>query len=166
MVDVSISSMPRLPDRQVPTIGSTLLFQAKVAAFRALRLVHDAARPLLAMTRRLAACRAGKGEHAGEFDDFQRGGADRCRVHAPQADDERLCREPDLEALPSVATPNGAIAALKLIAESHTAREIAEILVISEKTVERHRSNILEKLGGRDRVALTRYAIKRGLVEP
>ena len=77
-----------------------------------------------------------------------------------------LAREPDLEALPSVATPNGAIAALKLIAESHTAREIAEILVISEKTVERHRSNILEKLGGRDRVALTRYAIKRGLVEP
>jgi DNA-binding NarL/FixJ family response regulator len=55
---------------------------------------------------------------------------------------------------------------LKLIAESHTAKEIAELLVISEKTVERHRSNILEKLGARDRVALTRYAIRRGLVEP
>jgi DNA-binding NarL/FixJ family response regulator len=55
---------------------------------------------------------------------------------------------------------------LKLIAESHTAREIAEILVISEKTVDRHRSNILEKLDARDRVALTRYAIRRGLVEP
>src|SRR5256714_9200490 len=55
---------------------------------------------------------------------------------------------------------------LKLIAESHTSREIAELLVISEKTVERHRSNILEKLGARDRVALTRYAIRRGLIEP
>ncbi|MGE5747050.1 MAG: response regulator [Solirubrobacterales bacterium] len=55
---------------------------------------------------------------------------------------------------------------VKLIAESHTTREIAEELVISEKTVERHRSNILEKLGFRDRVELTRYAIRRGLVEP
>jgi DNA-binding NarL/FixJ family response regulator len=55
---------------------------------------------------------------------------------------------------------------VKLIAESHTSKEIAELLVISEKTVERHRSNILEKLGARDRVALTRYAIRRGLVEP
>jgi DNA-binding NarL/FixJ family response regulator len=55
---------------------------------------------------------------------------------------------------------------VKLIAESYTTREIAEELVISEKTVERHRANILEKLGFRDRVALTRYAIRRGLVEP
>ena len=52
-----------------------------------------------------------------------------------------------------------------LIAESYTGREIAEKLVISEKTVERHRSNILLKLGLRDRVALTRYAIRRGLIE-
>jgi len=55
---------------------------------------------------------------------------------------------------------------VKLIAESHTNREIAEELVISEKTVERHRANILEKLGFHDRVELTRYAIRRGLVEP
>ena len=52
---------------------------------------------------------------------------------------------------------------VKLIAEGHTNREIAETLVISEKTVERHRANILEKLGMRDRVELTRYAIRRGL---
>jgi DNA-binding NarL/FixJ family response regulator len=40
------------------------------------------------------------------------------------------------------------------------------MLVISPKTVERHRANILAKLGMRDRVELTRYAIRRGLVEP
>jgi DNA-binding NarL/FixJ family response regulator len=55
---------------------------------------------------------------------------------------------------------------LKLIAEAHTSKEIAETLVISIKTVERHRANILEKLGMRDRVELTRYAIRRGLIEP
>jgi DNA-binding NarL/FixJ family response regulator len=55
---------------------------------------------------------------------------------------------------------------VKLIAEGHTSREIAAELVISVKTVERHRANILEKLGMRDRVELTRYAIRRGLIEP
>jgi DNA-binding NarL/FixJ family response regulator len=54
---------------------------------------------------------------------------------------------------------------IKLVAEGSTNREIAEELVISEKTVERHRANILEKLGMHDRVELTRYAIRRGLVE-
>jgi len=55
---------------------------------------------------------------------------------------------------------------VKLVAEGLTSREIAAVLVIAEKTVERHRANVLEKLGLRDRVALTRYAIRRGLVEP
>lgn len=55
---------------------------------------------------------------------------------------------------------------VKLVAESYSSKQIAQALVISEKTVERHRANILEKLGMRDRVDLTRYAIRRGLVEP
>jgi DNA-binding NarL/FixJ family response regulator len=55
---------------------------------------------------------------------------------------------------------------VKLIAEAHSSKRIAELLVISPKTVERHRANILEKLGMSDRVELTRYAIRRGLVEP
>ena len=55
---------------------------------------------------------------------------------------------------------------VKLIAEGRSSREIAELLGISERTVERHRENILDKLGMRDRVQLTRYAIRRGLVEP
>jgi DNA-binding NarL/FixJ family response regulator len=55
---------------------------------------------------------------------------------------------------------------LKLIAEGNSTREIAQSLVISERTVDRHRANILVKLGMHDRVELTRYAIRRGLVEP
>jgi DNA-binding NarL/FixJ family response regulator len=55
---------------------------------------------------------------------------------------------------------------VKLIAEAYTTRQISETLVISEKTVDRHRANILEKLGMRDRTELTRYAIRRGLIEP
>jgi DNA-binding NarL/FixJ family response regulator len=55
---------------------------------------------------------------------------------------------------------------LKLIAESYGNQQIADALVISVKTVERHRANILEKLGMHDRVQLTRYAIRRGLIDP
>jgi DNA-binding NarL/FixJ family response regulator len=55
---------------------------------------------------------------------------------------------------------------LKLVAEGYMNKQIADALVISEKTVERHRANILEKLGMRDRVELTRYAIRQGLIEP
>jgi DNA-binding NarL/FixJ family response regulator len=55
---------------------------------------------------------------------------------------------------------------LKLIAEAYTSKAIADKLFISIKTVDRHRQNILEKLGMRDRVELTRYAIRRGLIQP
>jgi DNA-binding NarL/FixJ family response regulator len=54
---------------------------------------------------------------------------------------------------------------VKLIAEAFTNKQIAEILKVSEKTVESHRANVLAKLGMRDRVELVRYAIRRGLVE-
>jgi DNA-binding NarL/FixJ family response regulator len=54
---------------------------------------------------------------------------------------------------------------LKLIAEAHTNKQIAEILHLAEKTVESHRGNLLRKLGMRDRVELVRYAIRRGLTE-
>ena len=55
---------------------------------------------------------------------------------------------------------------VKLIAEGHSSKEIAALLTISLKTVERHRSNILQALGLRDRTQLTRYAIRAGLIEP
>ena len=55
---------------------------------------------------------------------------------------------------------------VKLVAEAHTTKQIAEILHLSEKTVENHRANAMRKLGMRDRVELVRYAIRRGLIEP
>ena len=75
-----------------------------------------------------------------------------------------LARAEDEEGGGEVLTPRE-LEIVKLIAEANSTKEIAELLVISPKTVERHRSNILEKLGMRDRVELTRYAIRRGLVE-
>lgn len=69
------------------------------------------------------------------------------------------------EAIPEEALTPRELEVVKLIAEGHTSEEIAEMLVISKKTVDRHRANLLEKLGMRNRVELTRYAIRRGLVE-
>ena len=53
---------------------------------------------------------------------------------------------------------------LKLIAEGRHTREIGEYLCISPKTVEKHRSNLMEKLNLHNVSALTAYAIEKGLV--
>lgn len=55
---------------------------------------------------------------------------------------------------------------LKLVAEGHTSREIAELLCISEKTVEKHRSSTMRKLGVSGVSALTAYAIEHGILTP
>ena len=78
--------------------------------------------------------------------------------------DEAMRRANDGEPPESPLTPRET-EIVKLVAESYTNREIAQALVISEKTVDRHRANILQKLGLHDRVELTRYAIRNGLVE-
>ena len=53
---------------------------------------------------------------------------------------------------------------LKLIGEAYTNKKIADLLCISVKTVEKHRSNIMEKLDLHNTAALTAYAIEKGLV--
>ena len=53
---------------------------------------------------------------------------------------------------------------LTLIAEGQTSREIAQQLVLSPKTVDRHRENIMAKLNLHSRAELVRYAIERGLI--
>ena len=70
------------------------------------------------------------------------------------------------EALPNRMLTGREDEVVKLIAEGNSSKEIADGLTISIKTVERHRANILEKLGMRDRTELTRYAIRVGLIEP
>jgi DNA-binding NarL/FixJ family response regulator len=103
----------------------------------------------------VAACRAAmRGEpflYQGAMTPLIRDYLDRARTDMPLRDEPLTFREQEV---------------VKLIAEGYSSKQIAETLVISEKTVERHRANILEKLGMRDRVELTRYAIRQGLVEP
>jgi DNA-binding NarL/FixJ family response regulator len=55
---------------------------------------------------------------------------------------------------------------LSLIADGHTTREIAGLLVISPRTVDRHREKLARKLNLRNRVELTRFALRQNLVEP
>src|SRR6187549_2808243 len=95
------------------------------------------------------------------------------RMTGIQAATELNKRKPELRLLMlsmydseqfDVLTPRE-LEVLKLIAEAYTSKEIAQQLFISVKTVERHRQNILDKLGMRDRVELTRYAIRRGLIQ-
>ena len=70
------------------------------------------------------------------------------------------------EAVPEDPLTPRELEVVKLIAEAHGSAEIAQMLSISPRTVDRHRENLIAKLGMRDRVELTRYAIRRGLVEP
>jgi DNA-binding NarL/FixJ family response regulator len=53
---------------------------------------------------------------------------------------------------------------LKLVAEGHTNKQIADILGLGRKTVDSHRTNIMRKLDMHDVTALVKYALKRGLI--
>ncbi|GII30485.1 response regulator [Planotetraspora mira] len=77
-----------------------------------------------------------------------------------------LARDRQGERLPDTILTPREEEIVKLIAEGNSAKRIAEMLFISVKTVDRHRANILQKLGMRDRLELTRYAIRAGLIEP
>lgn len=54
---------------------------------------------------------------------------------------------------------------LQLIAEEHTSSEIGSMLAVSEKTVEKHRAHLMEKLGAKNLAGLVRLAVKYGLVD-
>ena len=54
---------------------------------------------------------------------------------------------------------------LQLLAEGKTGREIADVLVLSPATVERHRANLMAKLGLHSRAELIKYALRRGLIQ-
>ena len=53
---------------------------------------------------------------------------------------------------------------LKLVAEGYTTRQIADMLVVSPKTVEGHRTNLMAKLGIRNRIELVKYAVRKGII--
>ena len=53
---------------------------------------------------------------------------------------------------------------LKLIAEGHTAREIADMLVVSPKTVEWYKTNLMNKLNIHSKTDLIKYAIRRRII--
>lgn len=54
---------------------------------------------------------------------------------------------------------------LKLIGDGYTSREIGEMLFISQNTVERHRTNLMDKLGMHNKSQLIKFAIRKGLVK-
>ena len=53
---------------------------------------------------------------------------------------------------------------LKLVAEGHTTQEIADILVVSQKTVEGHKTNLMAKLDIHNRIDLVKYALRKGII--
>ena len=53
---------------------------------------------------------------------------------------------------------------LKLVAEAHTNKKIAELLFISPKTVDKHRTSLMRKLDLHSAAEVTAYAARRGLI--
>ena len=100
----------------------------------------------------VSACRAAaRGQHVGAPFARARGAAHTMEREAEASTEQLTARETQI---------------LSLIADGHTTREIAELLVISPRTVDRHREKLARKLNLRNRVELTRFALRQNLVEP
>jgi two-component system response regulator NreC len=54
----------------------------------------------------------------------------------------------------------------RLMVEGNSTTQIADILCVSPKTVEKHRAKVMKKLGVRDLVSMVKYAIKIGIIDP
>jgi DNA-binding NarL/FixJ family response regulator len=99
-----------------------------------------------------SACRAAaRGQHVGAPFARARGAAHTMEREAEASTEGLTARETQI---------------LSLIADGHTTREIAELLVISPRTVDRHREKLARKLNLRNRVELTRFALRQNLVSP
>lgn len=102
--------------------------------------------------RLVSACRAAaRGQHVGAPFTRARGAAHTMERESEASTEQLTARETQI---------------LSLIADGHTTREIAELLVISPRTVDRHREKLARKLNLRNRVELTRFALRQNLVEP
>jgi DNA-binding NarL/FixJ family response regulator len=76
-----------------------------------------------------------------------------------------VASEPAPEATPEEVTlTDREREVLILVAEGYSSRQIAETLGISPKTVDVHRTNLMRKLNLHNRVEITRYAIRHGLI--
>lgn len=82
-----------------------------------------------------------------------------------QARASRLDKDEARAENPGAALTGRELEILQLIAGGHTNREIAEMLSVSIKTVETHRMHLMEKLDLHDVASLTRYAIRKGIIE-
>lgn len=87
------------------------------------------------------------------------------------ADKEYFCAEvlPRIAGLTVTSNQRTVLTAREIevlccVARGLTAKEVGSTLYISQKTVERHKSNLMAKLAIRSQVDLTRYAIKEGLI--
>jgi DNA-binding NarL/FixJ family response regulator len=69
------------------------------------------------------------------------------------------------EEIPSEPLTAREIEVLRLIAQGHTNRQVADVLHISVRTVESHRANLMSKLGLSSRAELVRYAMEHNLFE-
>ncbi len=79
--------------------------------------------------------------------------------------DERSAKVPDAGATRMSTLSPREVEVLRYVARGMATKEIAQIMHLSPKTVDNHRTKLMEKLGIHDRVELARFAIREGLTE-